>query len=393
MSTLVVTGIGRLVSHDPHLPPDGPVSLVCHDGRIAWVGAGDPPEATGDRRLDADGRCVIPGFVDSHTHLVFAGDRLTEFSARLAGADYSAGGIATTVTATRAADRRTLADTAHRLAAEALAGGTTTLEIKSGYGLTVADERRSLEVAGTVDGAQRTFLGAHVVPSEYAADPDGYVDLVCGPMLDACAPLAEWCDVFCDRGAFDADQARAVLAAGRRHGLRARVHANQLGHGPGALVGVEMGAVAVDHCTYLSDDDIAALADAGTVATLLPTVEFSTGSPPAPARRLLDAGVRLALASDCNPGSSYTTSMAFVVALACQRYRLTPDEAVHAATLGGAAALGLDHVGHLRIGATADLTVLDAPDPSYLAYRPGLPQVHAVVRAGRVVRPPVRADL
>ena len=388
MSTLVLTGIGQLVGHDPDLPRDGPLSLVCHDGRIAWAGAGDPPEATGDRRLDAGGRCVIPGFVDSHTHLVFAADRLAEFTARLAGAEYTAKGIATTVAATRAASDRVLRRTVHRLAAEALMGGTTTLEIKSGYGLTVDDEQRALAAAGVVDGAQRTFLGAHVVPAEYERDPDAYVDLVKGPMLDACASLADWCDVFCERGAFDGDQSRAVLAAGRERGLRPRVHANQLCHGDGVQVGVEMGAAAVDHCTFLSLGDVAALADSGTVATLLPAVEFSTDSPAAPARRLLDAGARIALATDCNPGSSYTTSMAFAIALACRRYRLTPDEAVHAATLGGARALALDDVGHLRVGAAADLVVLDAPDVGYLAYRPGLDQVHTVVRRGQIVRGP-----
>jgi imidazolonepropionase len=205
-------------------------------------------------------------------------------------------------------------------------------------------------------------------------------------MLRRCAPLARWCDVFCEDGAFDADQSRAVLEAGRAHGLGLRVHANQLGPGPGIRLGVEMGAAAVDHCTFVDDADVAALAGSSTVATLLPAVEFSTRSPAAPVRTLLDAGVQVALASDCNPGSSYTTSMAFVLALACQRYGLTPDEALRAATLGGARALARDDVGHLAIGAVADLVVLDAPDPGYLAYRPGVRQVHAVVRRGRVVR-------
>ena len=384
--SLVVTGIGRLVSHAPDLPTRGPIWLLCDGGRVASVGASDPPQQTGDRRIDVDGRCVIPGFVDSHTHLVFAGDRLAEFTARLAGRPYAAGGIAATVAATRAADRTTLERTVRRLEAEAVDGGTTTLEIKSGYGLTVDDERRLLDVACRVDGAETTFLGAHVVPPEFADDPDGYVALVCGPMLDACAPLADWCDVFCEEGAFDTAHSRAVLDAGRARGLGLRVHANQLGPGPGAQLGVELGAAAVDHCTFLDDHDVAALAGSSTVATLLPVVEFSTASPPAPARRLLDAGARIALASDCNPGSSYTTSMALVVALACQRYGLTPDQAVEAATLGGARALRRADIGHLAAGATADLVVLDAPDPGYLAYRPGLAQVWAVVRGGRVVR-------
>jgi imidazolonepropionase len=386
VSSLVVTGVGRLTTHDPDLPTDGPLSVVCDGGHVAWIGQGDPPEQAADVRIDAGGRCVIPGFVDSHTHLVFAGDRLAECTARLRGRPYAAGGIATTVAATRAADVATLAGTVDRLAAEALDGGTTTLEIKSGYGLTVDDEARLLEIAGRVDDADVTFLGAHVVPAEHAHDPDGYVDLVRGPMLDRCAPLARWCDVFCEDGAFDADQSRAVLEAGLAHGLGPRVHANQLGHGPGVRLGVELGAAAVDHCTFLDAADIDALAASPTVATLLPAVEFSTLSPPAPARRLADAGATIALASDCNPGSCYTTSMAFVVALACQRYGLTPDEAVRAATLGGARALGRDDVGHLAVGAVADLVVLDAPDAGYLAYRPGLAQVHAVVRRGEVVR-------
>ena len=383
---MVLTGIGRLVSHDPGLPSGGPLALVCDGGRVAWVGQGAPPQQAGDRHVDVGGRCVIPGFVDSHTHLVFAGDRIAEFTARLAGEPYETGGIATTVTATRAADVTALEDTVHRLSAEALDGGTTTLEIKSGYGLTVDDERRLLEVAGQVDDADVTFLGAHVVPPEHTDDPDRYVDLVRGPMLRRCAPLARWCDVFCEAGAFDADQSRVVLEAGRAHGLGLRVHANQLGPGPGIRLGVEMGAAAVDHCTFVDDADVDALAASSTVATLLPAVEFSTRTPPAPARTLLDAGVQVALASDCNPGSSYTTSMAFVVALACHRYGLTPDEAVRAATLGGARALARDEVGHLGIGAVADLVVLDAPDPAYLAYRPGLPQVHAVIRRARIVR-------
>ena len=388
MTSLVVTGIGRLVTHDPEGPPNAS-TLVCDDGRVVWVGDGGLPQQAGDRHMDVGGRCVIPGFVDSHTHIVFADDRLEEFSARLAGRPYEAGGIATTVRATRAADRATLDATARRLADEALDGGTTTLEVKSGYGLTVDDERRLLEVAGGLPGVETTFLGAHVVPEEFADDPEGYVDLVCGAMLDACAPLARWCDVFCEDGAFDADASRAILEAGRRHGLGLRVHANQLTQGPGVRLGVESGAASVDHCTFLHDDDIAALADSRTVATLLPTVEFSTNSPPAPGRQLLDAGVDVALASDCNPGSSYTTSMAFVVALACHRYGFTPDEALRAATLGGAQALHRDDIGQLRIGATADLVVLDAPDPGYLAYRPGLAQVHAVVRRGEQVRPAV----
>jgi imidazolonepropionase len=391
MSSVALTGIGRLVSYEPDREERGPASLVWEDGRVVWVGDGAPPEQAGDRWVDVGGRCVLPGFVDSHTHLVFAGDRLSEFTARLAGRPYAAGGIVTTVRATRDAAPEALATRTRALVAEAARGGTTTLEVKSGYGLSVEHERGLLEIARGVT-TETTFLGAHVVPPEHVSDPDAYVALVCGPMLDACAPLAAWCDVYCERGAFDAEQSRAVLEAGARHGLGLRVHANQLGHGPGVRLGVELGAASVDHCTFLDGSDIVALAGADTVATLLPTVELSTGSPAAPARALLDAGARVALASDCNPGTSYTTSMALAIALACHRYRMTPAEALRAATLGGARALRRDDVGHLRVGARADLVVLDAPDPGYLAYRPGVPLVHRVFHDGRPVdpRPPAR---
>jgi imidazolonepropionase len=379
--SLLLTGIGRLVTWEPDRPERADAHLLIADGRVALIGDGRPPEQVGDVRTDLEGRCVIPGFVDSHSHIVFAGDRFAEFAARMSGARYEAGGIATTVAATRAADAATLADTAGRLLAEAARSGTTTMEIKSGYGLTVDHERRLLEVAGAVT-SEPTFLGAHLVPPEYAGDPDGYVALVAGPMLAACAPLASWCDVFCERGAFDADASRAVLTAGAARGLGLRVHGNQLGPGPGVQLGVELRAASVDHCTYLDDDDIAALASSSTVATLLPTVELTTATPPAPGRRLCDAGAEVALATDCNPGTSFTTNMPLVIALACHRYGLTPTEALRAATLGGARALRRDDIGHLRVGAHADLAVLDAPDPGWLAYRPGAPTVGTVLRSG-----------
>lgn len=387
MTALVITGIGRLVSFDPEREALEGASLVCVDGSVTWAGSGAPPQQAGDQRIDAGGRCVVPGFVDSHTHLVFAGDRLEEFAARLAGRTYDAGGINATVAATRRADRASLLAGAQRLASEALSAGTTTLEVKSGYGLTVADEQRLLDVAGELVHADTTFLGAHVVPPEYAGRADDYVHLVCGEMLDACAPLASWCDVFCERGAFDADHAAAVLRAGARRGLGLRIHANQLAGGPGVRLGLEYGAASVDHCSFLDDGDVDALAGSETVATLLPAAEWCTQSPPAPARRLLDAGARIALATDCNPGTSYTTSMPFVIALACARYRLSPSEALRAATLGGAHALRNGAIGHLRPGARADLVILDAPHEGYLAYRPGVPQIHAVVRDGSVVVP------
>ena len=385
--SLAVTGIGLLVTHDPERPVIAAAALVAEAGCVAWTGTQDQlPEAAGEDRLDAGGRCVIPGFVDAHTHMVFGGDRAQEFAARLAGRPYEAGGIRTTVTATRAATTSELGARVRRLATEALRGGTTTIEVKSGYGLTVEDEHRSLEAATwdapDLPAVQRTFLGAHVVPEGTGADD--YVALVAGPMLDACAPLAQWCDVFCDRGAFDVEQAEAILRAGRNHGLGLRLHAEQLAHTGGAQLAAGLGAASADHLTHIDDADIAALAGAGVVATLLPIADMDTAAPPPPARRLLDAGVTVALATDCNPGTSYTTSMALVIAMACRRYGMAPDEALRAATLGGAASLQRDDIGHLRVGARADLVVLDADDPVHLAYRPGVPLTHAVMRGGTV---------
>ena len=386
MSSLLVTGIGQLVTNDATLGDGSPLgtlvdaALVVEDRRVAWVGpAASAPAA--DTAYDVSGRAVVPGFVDSHSHLVFAGDRSEEFAARMSGRPYSAGGIRTTVAATRAASDEQLAANVARHVGEMRRQGTTTVEIKSGYGLTVVDEARSLALARHATD-ETTFLGAHVVPPEYADDPAGYVDLVTGPMLEACAPHAKWVDVFCEKGAFDEDQARAVLAAGAGAGLRGRLHANQLGHGPGVQLACELGLVAVDHCTYLSDADVSALASSGTVASLLPGVEFSTRSPYPDARRLLDAGCNVAIATDCNPGSSYTSSMPLCVALAVREMRMDPAEALWAATRGGAAALGRDDVGHLGVGAAADLAVLDAPSYVHLAYRPGVPLVREVLVGG-----------
>jgi imidazolonepropionase len=374
-------GIGELTAHDP---AHGPAALrdaavVVESGRVAWTGpAASAPAA--DTAYDVGGRAVIPGFVDSHSHLVFAGDRAEEFAARMTGTPYGAGGIRTTVAATRAATDEQLTANVARLVDEMLRQGTTTVEIKSGYGLTVHDEARSLAVARQFT-EDTTFLGAHVVPD--GQTPEAYVALVTGPMLEACAPHARWVDAFCERGAFDADQARAVLSAGVAAGLRGRLHANQLGPGPGVELACELDLVAVDHCTYLDDADVAALADSGTIATVLPGVEFSTRSPYPDARRLLDAGVRVAIATDCNPGSCYTSSMPLCVALAVREMGMSPAEALAAATLGGAAALDRHDVGHLRPGARADLVVLEAPSYLHLAYRPGVPLVREVFVAGR----------
>ncbi|RYU10784.1 imidazolonepropionase [Nocardioides iriomotensis] len=383
MTSLLLTGVAELTSHDPehgHAPlPDA--AVVVESGRVAWTGSARSAPAA-DASYDVGGRAVVPGFVDSHSHLVFAGDRAQEFAARMTGTPYSAGGIRTTVAATRAATDEQLTANVARLVDEMRRQGTTTVEVKSGYGLSVRDEARSLAVARQFT-EETTFLGAHVVPE--GTTPEEYVDLVTGPMLEACAPHARWVDVFCERGAFDVDQTRAVLAAGAVAGLRGRLHANQLGPGPGVQLACELGLVAVDHCTYLDDSDVAALADTGTVATLLPGVEFSTRSPYPDARRLLDAGVRVALASDCNPGSCYTSSMPLCVALAVREMGMSPVEAVRAATLGGAEALDRDDVGHLRVGARADLVVLEAPSAIHLAYRPGVPLVREVYVGGRRV--------
>ncbi len=398
MPSTLVTGLGELVTNDPSTPGAEPgadgasrrlglvrdAAVLFEGQRVAWVGpAREAPAA--DVALDAGGRAAVPGFVDSHAHLMFAGDRAGEFAARMAGRPYRAGGIRTTVAATRAAPDEVLLANAARLVAEMHRQGTTTVEVKSGYGLTVVDEARCLALAALLT-KETTYLGAHVVPAEYDGDPGGYVDLVTGRMLDACAPHARWVDVFCEEGAFDADAARAVLRAGAARGLAPRVHANQLGPGPGAQVAAEVGAASADHCTHLTPADVSALRDAGVVATLLPGAEFSTRSPYPDARALLDAGVPVALATDCNPGSSYTTSMPLCIALAVREMRMTPAEALWSATAGGAAALRRDDVGVLRAGARADLLVLDAPSTVHLAYRPGVPLTWAVFVAGRPVR-------
>src|SRR5487761_228854 len=352
MSSVLFTGIGQLVTNDPgagggRLGIVNDAALLAETGVVAWAGPSRAtPEGAGDAVVRVEGRAVVPGFVDSHTHLVFGGDRSDEVAARMAGRPYAAGGIVTTVAATRASTDDQLAATLSRMAAEAASSGTTTLECKSGYGLTVADEERSLRLARSVT-PETTYLGAHVVPPEYEDRADDYVALVCGPMLDACAPHARWVDVFCERGAFDGDQAAAVLDAGAARGLVARVHANQLGPGPGVRVAVEAGAASADHCTHLGDDDVDLLAASSTVATLLPACDFSTRSRYPDARRLLDAGVTLALATDCNPGTSFTTSMPLCIALAVREMAMTPDEALLAATAGGAAALRRADVGHL----------------------------------------------
>jgi len=386
-SSLLLTGIGSLVTNDPArgdlLGEVRDAALVIEGSKVAWVGQRrEAPSADGV--LDLGGRAVIPGFVDSHAHLVFAGDRAEEFAARMSGTPYSAGGIRTTVAATRQATDEALIANVARLVTEMRRQGTATVEIKSGYGLTVVDEARALRIAGQFTD-ETTYLGAHVVPAEFADDPAGYVSLVTGPMLEASAAYAKWVDVFVERGAFDEDQARAILTAGQGKGLQARVHANQLGEGPGVQLACSVGAAAADHCTYLTDADVDALASTGVVAGLLPAVEFSTRSPYPDARRLLDAGVTVALATDCNPGSGYSSSMPLCIALAVREMHMTPAEALWSATAGGAASLRRPDIGHLTPGARADLAVLDAPSYIHLAYRPAVPLVTQTFIAGRPV--------
>jgi imidazolonepropionase len=388
MSTLI-HGIGELVCCDDDGPGGVGVrtdqALVVEHERVAWIGPSrNAPPA--DTAVDVHGRCVLPGFVDSHAHLVFDGDRSAEFAARMAGVGYDGGGIGVSVAATRAADDSPLTALVAARVAEMAAQGTTTVEIKSGYGLSVADEARSLRIAAQFTD-ETTFLGAHVVPAEYRDDRSGYIDLVTGPMLAAAAGHARWIDVFCEPNsahAFTEDEARTVLTAGRQAGLLLRVHANQLGPGPGVQLAVELGAASVDHCTYLDRRDVAALADSSTVATVLPGVEFSTRSPYPDVPALLAAGVRVALATDCNPGTCYSSSMPFVIALAVREMAMTPSQAVVAATRTSAESLQRSDIGRIEVGARADLAVLEAPTHLHLAYRAGVPIASTLMRGGQL---------
>ena len=391
MTSTLVHNIGQLVTNDP--AHDGTklgvienAALLIEDGVVAWAGPdADAPTHHIKRKLDAKGRAVIPGFVDSHTHMIFAGDRSKEFRARMLGETYTAGGIAHTVEKTRAASNKLLRSNAQSLLNEAFSTGTTTIEIKSGYGLTVNDERRSLEIAqGLTD--ETTFLGAHVVPVEYKKNPKDYVDLVTGPMLDAVLPFSKWIDVFCDKGAFSPDDARTILKAGMAKGLLPRIHANQLQEGQGVRLGVELDAASVDHVSHLSEKDIEALSKSKTVATLLPGAEFSTRSAYPDVRPLLEASITVALASDCNPGSSYTTSMAFIMAIAVREMHFSPEQALWSATMGGAKALRRDDIGHLFEGARANFSILNADSYIHLAYRPGVQLIEQVWRDGLQIK-------
>jgi imidazolonepropionase len=390
MSNLLVTDIGCLITNEASI--DGtPLGIIndaafaVTDGRVSWVGARSGVNASDYQNvISANGKAVIPGFVDSHNHLVFAGDRAIEFSARMQGQPYEAGGINYTVEQTRRASDEELRGNVSALVKEGLISGTTTVEIKSGYGLSIADELRSLEIAREFTD-ETTFLGAHVVPSEFKSAPEDYIAMVCGPMLDAVAQHAKWIDVFCDRGAFSPDQTRQILKAGIAKGLLPRLHANQLEPGEGIKVGVELGAASVDHISYFNDSDIAALANSNTVATFLPGAEFSTRSKYPDARPMFSAGVQVAIASDCNPGSSYTTNMSLMVALAVREMFFTPEQALWSATKGGALALRRNDVGHLSVGAKADFTILSSNSYLHLAYRPGVNLIEQVWRNGNKI--------
>ena len=390
MSSLLVTDIGCLVTNDPvfdgtSLGIISDAALAVSDGKISWIGSASEVKTSDYQNVvSAKGKAVIPGFVDSHNHLIFAGDRAAEFSARMQGQPYAAGGINYTVEQTRNASDDQLRANAAALVNEGLTSGTTSVEIKSGYGLTIADELRSLQIAREFSD-ETTFLGAHVVPSEFKSAPEDYVAMLCGPMLEAVAPYAKWIDVFCDRGAFTPEQTRQILKAGIDKGLLPRLHANQLEPGEGIKVGVELGAASVDHISHFNDQDIEALSNSNTVATFLPGAEFSTRSKYPDARPILEAGINVAIASDCNPGSSYTTNMSLMIALAVREMFFTPEQALWSATKGGALALRRADVGHLGIGANADFAILGSSSYLHLAYRPGVNLVERVWRNGKQV--------
>jgi imidazolonepropionase len=386
--SVAITNIGSLVTNDPNrgsgiLGELEDASLVIENGQVAWVGSSSSTPAT-DQVIDAQGMGVIPGFVDSHAHMVFAGDRSKEFEARMNGEKYSAGGIKSTVAKTRAATDAELEANFISLQNEMIRSGITTFESKSGYGLSVHDEARSLAIASERT-SETTFLGAHVVPEDYAGRADEYVSIVTGEMLEACAPHSKWIDVFCDVGAFDVDQSRAVLMAGIAKGLKPRIHANQLAQGGGVQLAVELDCASADHCTHLSASDIEALANSSTVATLLPGAEFSTRATYPDAKKLFAAGVTVALATDCNPGSSYTTSMSFCMGIAIRDMGFSPEQALWSATLGGAKALRRTDVGALSVGMSADLTILSAPSFRHLGYRPGVDQISQVLKSGKTI--------
>ena len=385
MTSIALTNIETLVTNSAELGEgllgtSSHMTLVIEDEKVAALSNRTPDGV--DRVIDCSGKTVIPGFVDSHTHLIFAGDRSEEFAARSRGEKYSAGGIKTTVAATRAASNSKLTSNAQLLLDEALSHGTTTVEIKTGYGLTRADEIRSLEIASTFTD-EITLLAAHVVPEEFTGDSDAYVELIIKEIIPVVN--AKWIDVFCDTGAFTVDQSRRILNAGRAAGMMPRIHANQLTRTSAVELAIEVDAASADHLSASNNADIEALANSSTVATLLPGAEFSTGLQGKLGRRLLDAHAQVAIATDCNPGSSFTTSMPFCIAAAVSLLGFTVEEALYAATAGGAAALRNSDIGNLAIGSRADIAILKSPSYIHLAYRPGVQLVEKTLKAGREV--------
>jgi imidazolonepropionase len=385
VSSVAFTNIATLVTNDGALE-NGPLGIlngatvVVEDGLIASISSSIPSGV--DQEIDCSEMTLLPGFVDSHSHLIFAGDRADEFAARSHGQKYTAGGIASTVKSTRLATDAALHANAQRLLDEALSTGTTTMEIKSGYGLTEVDELRSIQIANSFTD-ETTLLAAHVIPEEFAKNPDDYVKLIIESIIPASG--AKWIDVFCDQGAFSAEQSEAILRAGIAHGLIPRIHANQLEAGKGVQLAVALNAASADHLSNSTAADIELLASSSTVATLLPGAEFSTHLQPLLGRKFLDAGATVAIASDCNPGSSYTTSMPFCIAAAVSLLGFTVEESIQAATFGGAQALRRNDIGQLRVGMKADLVLLDAPSYIHLAYRPGVNLVHSTYKSGRAV--------
>ena len=370
MSSIIISNIGQLITNsDQNLGIINDAALVIENDKVQWVGENKLAPAA-DKLIDADGGVVTPGFVDSHTHAVFAGDRSKDYVARMAGIKYATGGIKTTVAATRSATLEELKTHTKKLLGKCKSQGTTTIEIKSGYGLDLESEVKILQVAQSFT-EETTFLGAHVIPAEYENNRDGYINLVKGEMLNAVLPHAKWIDVFCDQGAFTVDETREILKTGIAKGLLGRIHGNQLGDTGGAELAIELNLASVDHATVVSEKTIEALANSEVVTTFLPGAEFFTKSNYPNVKRYFELGAKVALATDCNPGSSFLTSMPVVMSLAIREMGFTPEQALYAATMGGAAALKRSEIGHLQLGANADLTIWSAPTYEHIPYRFG----------------------
>jgi imidazolonepropionase len=394
MSGLFITGIGHLTTNNGDPILDAVVAI--DNGTVTYAGeTSDAPDQGERERIDVSGNALLPGFVDAHTHLVFAGDRSDEFARRLTGESYrdiaaAGGGILSTVEATRAASEEALLEMAAKRVWTMIRGGTTTIEIKSGYGLDLETELRLLRVARRIGEelpvtVRTTFLGAHSVPPEYKSDRDGYVELVIKEMLPAVVGLADFCDVFVEDGVFSVDEARTIFEAGKALGLPARVHAEQLSHLGGVALAADLGAASADHLDHVTPDDASALAEAGVTSVLVPGAAYTLGTPQPSGRMLWDAGCTVALATDCNLGTSYFETMGLVISLGVTQMGLTVDEAIWAATRGGALSLGLEGHGLVKEGSPADLVILDAPSPAHIPYRPASNLVQTVIKDGSVV--------